>query len=155
MGEHLPYEQKTEMQYDRWLKKALGNEKADFFRAMAWQAEHQILFSELDDGKLETLVDVGAHNAYEFVNSEFQVLRYSVEVRDELLCDALSQIDERSRNIILLAYWLKMSDLEISDETGIPRRTVNSVKHGAYAKLKNILEANGYDASSFFPKPEP
>jgi len=152
MGEPLSYEQKTEMQYDRWIKKSLGNELKNFRNEMARQAKKQILFSEMDVEDMEGLEDRRASDAITFVDSEFQVLHYSVEVRDELLHDALSQIDERARNIILMAYWLEMSDLEISDETGIPRRTVNNIKRGAYTKLKQILEANGYDANSFFPK---
>jgi RNA polymerase sigma factor (sigma-70 family) len=119
---------------------------------MARRAEKQILFSEMDEEQVAALEDKRAMDAITFADSEFQVLQYSVSVQDALLHDALLQIDERSRNVVLMAYWLEMSDLEISDETGIPRRTVNSVKRGAYAKLKKILEDNGYDTNSFFPK---
>jgi RNA polymerase sigma factor (sigma-70 family) len=152
MADYLPYEEKTEMQYDRWIRKSLGNERKNFSNEMARQAERQILFSEMDDGELEAIEDSGAQQAFELMDSGFQVLQYTVEVRDELLHDALSQIDERARSIILMAYWLDMSDLEISDATGISRRTVNSIKHSAYSKLKKILEAQGYDANRFFPK---
>ena len=152
MREPLSYEQRTEMQYDTWIKRSLENEMKNYFRDIRRLAGHEALFSEMDDGDVEALEDKNARKAYDYVDSRFDVLRYTVEVRDALLYDALSQIDRRARGVILMAYWLDMSDIEISDETGIPRRTVNDIKRGAYKKLRKILEVNGYDASSFFPK---
>jgi RNA polymerase sigma factor (sigma-70 family) len=151
MREPLSYEQKTEMQYDTWIKKSLENEKNNHFRDADRLAKDEILFGDYDADKLEAFEDKQAVQAYDFLDSEFQVLQYSVEVRDALLYDALSQIDSRARNIILMAFWLDMSDLEISDDTGIPRSTVNAIKRRTYGKLKKILEDNGYDARSFFP----
>jgi RNA polymerase sigma factor (sigma-70 family) len=152
MADTPSYEQKTEMEYDALIKTALGNEKKNFFRDMERQMKKQALFSELDDNQVECFEDSGALEAFNFVDAEFQVLRYSVAVRDALLHDALSRIDEMARNVILMAFWLEMSDREIADDTGIPRRTVNKIRNKAYMKLKEILEGEGYDANSFFPK---
>ena len=152
MGEPPSYERQTEKQYDRWIKKSLCNEQAEFFRELRRQASKQTLFSEMGEDQVEALEDSVAAEAFDIVDSEFQVLQYSVAVRDELLYDALTQIDERDRHVILMAFWLEMTDLEISDETGIPRSTVNAIKHRTYKNLKKILEDNGYDANTFFPK---
>jgi RNA polymerase sigma factor (sigma-70 family) len=140
------------MEYDAFLKKALDKEVKKFLRDTKRRLKKQALFSEMDEEDVAALEDNRALEAYDRVDSEFKVLRYSVWVRDALLCDVLTEIDERARDVILMAYWLEMSDLEISDETGIPRRTVNDIKRKAYAKLKKILEDRGYDANSFFPK---
>jgi len=152
MGEPLSHEQKTEMQYDRWIKKSLGNELKNFHTEAAQHAEHEALFCEFDEDQVEAFEDKYAGDAYDYVDSEFQVLQYSVAVRNALLHDALSLIDGKSRGIILMAFWLEMTDLEISEETGIPRSTVNAIKHKTYKNLKKILEDNGYDANTFFPK---
>ncbi|MDR1320993.1 MAG: sigma-70 family RNA polymerase sigma factor [Gracilibacteraceae bacterium] len=144
--------QRTEMEYDSFLKGALDKEVKKFHRDTKRQMKKQTLFSEMNEEDVAALADKSAGEAYDLVGSEFRVLQYSVAVRDALLYNALTQIDERARNIILMAHWLEMSDLEIADETGVPRRTVNDVKHKAYAKLRKILEGNGHDANTFFPK---
>lgn len=154
MVDSLFREQQIEMQYDTLAKMALGNEVKKFFRDEGRRMAKQTLFSEMEDEEVAALVDQNAPDAYSFADSEFHVLRYTVEVRDTLLYDALSQVDEKDRNVILLAYWLDMTDLEISDETGIPRSTVNAIKRRTYGKLKKILEDQGYGANSFFPKGE-
>jgi RNA polymerase sigma factor (sigma-70 family) len=154
MVDSSSYEQRTEMEYDCFIKNSLDKEVKMFLRGerRRRRLKKQALFSEMGEEDIAALEDSGAREAYDLVGSEFQVLQYPVAVRDSLLYDALTQIDERARNIILMAYWLEMSDLEISDETGMPRRTVNDVKRKAYAKLRKILEGNGHDANTFFPK---
>jgi RNA polymerase sigma factor (sigma-70 family) len=118
------------------------------------EIENLSLFCELDDGQLECFADAYAQQAFDGLETEFQVMQYTVEVRDSLLYDALSQLDERSRNVILMWHWLEMTDQEIADEIGKKRRTVNDIRRNAHRQLKNILEADGYDASSFFSKHE-
>jgi RNA polymerase sigma factor (sigma-70 family) len=140
------------MEYDAFLKNSLDKEVKKFLRDTKRRRKRQDLFSEMAEEDVAAFEDTGALEAYDLVDSEFKVLRYSVEVKDALLCDALMQIDGRTRDIILMAYWLEMSDLEISDETDIPRSTVNAIKRRAYGKLRKILEDQGYDTNSFFPK---
>lgn len=151
MKKPLSYEQKTEMQYDTWIKTSLLNEWKNYWRDKTRLSKHEAVFNELDETMVEAFEDKKAADAYNALESEFQVLQYSVVVRDALLHDVLSQIDADARNIILMAFWLQMSDLEISDETGMPRSTVNAIKRRTYGKLKQILEDKGYDAKSFFP----
>ena len=116
------------------------------------KTEKQSLFCELEDGQAESFEDTGALEAFEDVDTAFQVMEYSVSVRSDLLYEALSQIDERARNVILMAFWLDMTDREISEETGLKRRTVNDIKNKTYKKLRTALEDDGHDASTFFPK---
>ena len=111
----------------------------------------QTLFSELDVEQAEALEDSRASAALECINAEFLILQYSVEVQDTLLYAALSRINERARNIILMFHWLGMTDQEIAGETGLRRRTVNDIRNKTYAILKEILEADGYGTSSFLP----
>jgi RNA polymerase sigma factor (sigma-70 family) len=149
------YAETTEMQFDAYVKNSIKNERKNFLRDLGRQREKQPLFSELDDALLLGLEDEYARKAFAEVDSEFQVLQYSVAVNDSLLYDALYFIDEQARGIILMAYWLEMTDQEIADETGLKRRTVNNIRNKTYQRLRAILEADGYDAKSFFPKSEP
>lgn len=146
------YEEKTGMQYDTFIKKALNTERKWFFKELRQQMERQSLFCELDESQTEYFEDSGALETFADIEAEFEVLKYTVAVRDVLLYYALSQIDERARNIILMAFWLEMSDQEIADQAGMKRSTVNYIRNKTYKKLKEILEADGHESSSYFLK---
>ena len=154
MADTPSYEQKTEMQYDRFIKKVLVNERSNFITSLKRRMSWQTLFCELGDGKENSFEDDSALDALARVEAEFQVMRCSVPVRNAALYETLSKIDERARNVILMSYWFGMTDQEIADETGLKRRTVNDVKNKTYKKLRTMLEEDGYDASSFFPRHE-
>ena len=49
----------------------------------------------------------------------FQVLGYDVEIRDMLLAEALQTLTEKKRNVILLSYFMEMSDAEIAREMNL------------------------------------
>lgn len=51
---------------------------------------------------------------------------YGTEVRvfDEHLCEAIEALSERQRNIVLMSYFLEMSDIEIGEIIGISRCSV-------------------------------
>jgi RNA polymerase sigma factor (sigma-70 family) len=144
--------QRTEAQYDAFVKKSLCREVKKFIRDTGRREAHETLFSEMDAADVSALEDSQALEYYGGVDSGFKVLEHTVAVHNDLIHDALSRIGERERGIILMSYWLKMSDLEIADETGIPRRTINSIKHSAHQHLRKILEDEGYGANNFFPK---
>ena len=152
MADATAYENVTEMQFDSYIKVALDNEFNQFFRKMGEEIENQLLFNELDDGQMESFMDPHAQKAFDDMGTEFKFMQYTVEVCDEQLYDALSRLDERSRTVILMRHWLEMSDQEISDETGIKRRTVNDIRASATKDLKEILGRDGYDANGFFSK---
>jgi RNA polymerase sigma factor (sigma-70 family) len=152
VADFLSQEQKLEMQYDALMKRALGNERRNFFREQARRAEHQMLFSEMGSDWADSIADGSAAEAFELIDSGFAVLQYTVPVRNAPLYDALAKLGEQTREIVLMAFGLNMSESEIADETGIERRTVNRIKAKACKELKKILEEQGYDASIFFPK---
>jgi RNA polymerase sigma factor (sigma-70 family) len=143
------YERETEMEYDTLMKTALGNELKDFFKTTNRRLNKEAPFSDFDDGQIESFAT--SDGAFDFVDSEFQVLQYAVVVQDALLYDALSELDKLQRDVILLFYWLEMNDREIADETGVNRRKINRIRQTTHAKLKEILKGKGYDASDFVP----
>lgn len=154
MADTPSYEKRTEIEYEALIKTALGNEKRNYNRDRTRLASTRILFSDMVDWKPETYADESASLAYaDAVEMKFQVMHFSVPVRNAILYDALTQIDSASRVVVLMAYWLDMSDLEIADEIGSKRRTVNEIRRRTCRKLRIILEADGYDANRFFYKP--
>ena len=138
------YEQGQEFQFDAVIHKALGNENKNYLRDSKRRNNHQALFSELDDNFVAGFTDKHAQDAFDGIGFELHVLNFPVTVRNAYLHNALTQLDDVKRSIILMNHWLGMSDREIADEIGKARSTVNEIRNDTYAKLRQILEADGY-----------
>ena len=66
------------------------------------------------------------------------VLDYDIEVKNELLAEALKSLTDRRRNVVLLSYFLDMSDTDIAREMNIVRSTVSEHKKTSLKLLKKI-----------------
>ena len=72
----------------------------------------------------------------------FQVLGYDIEVKDALIAEALKNLTEKKRNVILLSYFMDMSDAEIAREMNLVRSTIHEHRKRSLELLKQIMEAN-------------
>lgn len=79
---------------------------------------------------------------YDVENYCFQVLGYDIEVKDALIAEALQSLTEKKRNVILLSYFMEMSDAEIAREMNLVRSTVHEHRKRSLELLKNIMEGN-------------
>ena len=77
--------------------------------------------------------------------SHRQVSGFDVLVKNELLAEALNALPERKRDIILLSYFLDMSDAEIGELLNVVRTTVFRHRKSALAKIKQYLEGKADD----------
>ena len=76
-----------------------------------------------------------------FVSEQiFNVLGLNVIVTDDVIAEALQSLPERKRDIILLSYFLELSDREIGDKLNMLRSTVQ------YQRTNNGIgaEQRGY-----------
>ena len=62
-----------------------------------------------------------------------------------VLTEALNALPERKRDIILLSYFLDMSDAEIGELLNVVRTTVFRHRKSALAKIKQYLEGKADD----------
>lgn len=75
------------------------------------------------------------------VESEiFHVLDYDVEVKDELIGEALKCLPEKKRNVILLSFFMDMTDTEIAKHMNLVRSTIHHHRISSLQALKKILE---------------
>lgn len=94
-------------QFDRLCRLSLDGEAANYYRHMEYRRSHEVNFSELPEQELNS---ISMMDEYNLDSSHFQVLGYDIEVRDALLVEALQTLTERKRDVILLSYFLEMSD---------------------------------------------
>lgn len=56
------------------------------------------------------------------------------------MCNTLKQLSERKRNILLMRYFMEMSDIEIAEILDISDRTSLRNRKSALQQMKEILE---------------
>lgn len=123
--------------FDRICKLALHGEAVDYYRYMDYRHSHEIMISELSEkeaNKLFTMDEYGVENQW------FQVLGYDIEVKDALLAEAIEMLSEKKRNIVLLSYFMDMSDAEIARQMHLVRSTVWEHRKRSLKLMKKLME---------------
>ena len=72
----------------------------------------------------------------------FEINGFDIIIRNELLAEAIENLPERKRNIILMSYFLDMKDCEIAELLNLVRSTVTYHRENALEKLKRYMEEN-------------
>lgn len=124
-------------QFDYICKLALKGEAVDYNRHMAYRRKHEVLLSEMSEkdlGKLFTM------DEYDIERQCFQVLGYDIEVKDALIAEALQALSEKKRDVILLSYFMDMSDAEIARKMNLVRSTVHKHRVRSLELMKKIME---------------
>lgn len=126
-----------ENQFDYICKKAIESERKDYFKHLSRLAKHEVSFS-----------DVGDHLVNQFAakderSTDFQIFTLnglSVSVENDLLSEALRNLPEKKREILLLFYFMDMSDSEIADLLKLNRSTVYRNRTSGLVLMKKFME---------------
>lgn len=107
-----------------------------YLRQLEKQIENEVCFSDLTQEEQSQL------SAYDDLLeiSYFQVMNTDVPVQDEDISNALKKLPERKRMIILMAFFLDMTEQEIADYYHLVQSTVHYHKAESLRMLKDILE---------------
>lgn len=128
--------------FDLFCKRLLSNTAKELYRKQQRQKAHETPFSELSDGELAALC---AEDTYGSVEEVFDVLGDAVVVNDGDIAEALKGLPPEKRDIVLLSYFIGMTDREIAERMDIMRRTVTNRRASSLRELKRIMEENGYE----------
>mgnify|MGYP000852389380 FL=1 len=128
--------------FDSYCKKVLKNEAINIQRQLKRQRELEISFSNLSEQDMKQL---SVTDDYMIDKDLFRVLEYDVGIKDELLGEALKNLSDEKRDIILLSYFLGMTDKEIAEVLQLVRSTVQYKRTTALKELKRRLEEKDND----------
>ena len=124
-------------QFDSFCKTLLKNEMIDYERERSYRLKHEVSFSELTQEELSRMTNTDEY----IVESEvFLVIDYDVEVKDELIGEALKYLPEKKRNVILLSFFMDMTDTEIAKHMNLVRSTIHHHRVSSLQALKKIME---------------
>ena len=104
-------EQTVRHQFDSLCKLALKSEVIKYEKHMEYRQKNEVMLSELSEKELSRLFIMDEH---EMETHRFQVLGYDLEVKDALIAEALQTLTEKKRNVVLLSYFMDMSDADIA-----------------------------------------
>lgn len=124
-------------QFDCLCKKVLRHEVIDHQRQRNCRLKHEILLSELSVNEMDRLFLMDQYSVDNYI---FQVLGYNIEVKDILLAEALQSLSERKRNVVLLYYYMDMTDAEIAREMNLVRSTIQEHRKKSLELLRQKMK---------------
>lgn len=136
------YEQRIQNQFGGFCVKVLKNEARYIQREYARRREQEKSLDELTANELEQTASKDRYFNDEHV---FEVMGIPVVVTGNLLADAIAQLPEEKRNVILLSYFLGMSDREISERMNVVRQTISKRRLVTLKELRKYLIKEGFE----------
>lgn len=128
--------------FDSFCKKVIRNCSRNLKRAAANQRKHYSTGSISVQYLLNSLT----------IEDKYPSKQYMIYVEDhpciiesELLYHALEDLKENQRNVLLMDYWLSMTDEEIAKRLEVTRRTVYNLRNRAFSKIRRYYENHGRD----------
>lgn len=118
-------------------KKVIKRAAMKYNRDISRRLKHEVPFSEISDLELNK---AGVYDKYSSDYTAFNVLGMEVQVSDDQLSKALKCLPERKRNIILLSYFMDMSDAEIGELMNVVRTTVYRHRTSTLEDLRKMME---------------
>ncbi len=135
------YKERIEHQFDTLVKIVLKGEAKNYKKKIFERAAHEITFSDMSDSPIETM---GVCDEYMTDYFGFNVDGQRIYIKNELLGVAVSLLSEQKRNIILMSYFLEMTDDKIADRLNINRSNVTHHRHSTLKILKRYMEDMKY-----------
>ena len=110
-----------ENQFDYICKRAMEDERKNYMLYLSRIAKREVSFSDVGDYLVSQFATTDNYS------TDFQIFTLnglSVGVENDLLSEALRELPDKKREILLLFYFMDMSDSEIADLLKLNRSTV-------------------------------
>lgn len=130
-------EERVIRRFDRLCQMALKGEAINYYRHMDYRRKNEVMLSELSEtGQRELCV----LDEYSVEDDVFLIHGYEIRVKDPLLAEAIKGLTRKKREVILLSYFMEMSDAEIARELHLVQSTVHVHHKRSLELLKKMME---------------
>ena len=126
-------------QFDRFCQMILKGEVMDYYRHLNYMQQNEIGLSALSEEERKQLYCEDEYEGRDY--TVFQAMEYDICVKNSLLAEALDSIAETGRTVVLLAYYMDMSDAEIAEKMHCVRSTSYRIRKQTLKKIKKRMEA--------------
>ncbi|MDD3279139.1 MAG: sigma factor-like helix-turn-helix DNA-binding protein [Lachnospiraceae bacterium] len=131
------FQKTTQCQFESLLKKVTRGIVANYRKELSRRQNKEVSFCELPEIVVENFA---VWDDYETDYTVFNVCGIDIRVLDDKLAEALKRLPEKKRNILLMFYFLEMSDTEIGDLLNITRRSSHRNRTSSLDEIKKIFE---------------
>lgn len=130
------YQKYKHHSFDSYIKKSLKREARRGYREISRRLGFEVSLESLPE---EAMDDLSFTDFYPCEYCSFFVADAVIIVENEALACALERLHPEERNLILMHWFLDMTDEEIARSLCIARRTVNDHRRKSYQKLKEWM----------------
>lgn len=126
-----------ENQFDYICKQTMEDERKDYFKQLSRLAKHEVSFSEISDYLVSQFATTDSYS------TDFQIFMLNgifIGIENDLLSEALRDLPSNKRDILLLFYFMNMSDSEIADMLKLNCSTVYRHRTSGLAMMKKFME---------------
>lgn len=131
------FETGIRLQFDTLVKRVIACTVKNYEKELLRREKRETLFSELPDILVESFA---VYDDYELDTTVFDVYGMEVRVSGEELSVALSKLSKKKRDIVLLSYFLEVSDVEIADLLGLSKSGAYQLRISALKMMKKFLK---------------
>lgn len=131
------FQKAIQLQFDTLTKRVIDTTVKDYNRQISRRSKKEVTFSDVTDLTVE---NSGTTDTYDCNFTCFDILGDKVRVSNEALGNALTQLSERKLMIILMFYFLEISDKEIAQILNIDRSTAFRIRKNALEEIKNLVK---------------
>ena len=131
------FEGAIRLQFDCLARKVVGRTVKNYDRELGRRARSETPFCDLSEMELN---QIGVMDEYCVEFTSFDVFGSEVHIYDERLCEAIKELTESRRNILLMSYFLEMTDAEIAEVMEMERFSVCRNRLHTLKLIKDMYE---------------
>ena len=124
-------------QFEVFCIRVLQNEARDCYRELERMSKKMVLFSEMTAEQLNSLSSTEEYDSDFYL---FEINGYKVRVRNQKIGEARSKLSKKKQDIILLSFFLDMSEADIARYMKLGQSTVHYHKANSLKELKKLME---------------
>lgn len=124
-------------QFEVFCIRILQNEARDCYRELERMSKKMVLFSELTEEQINSFSSTPEYDSDFYL---FEVNGYKVRVRDQEIGEAISKLSKKKQDIILLSFFLDMSEADIAKYLKLGQSTIHYHKTNSLKELKKLME---------------
>ncbi|MGL5257757.1 MAG: sigma-70 family RNA polymerase sigma factor [Proteocatella sp.] len=124
-------------QFDSFCKKILKNHARNYAEQLRRRERRECSFEgACEDRRVQQYFSTPPYEGAYI----FRVMNMDVVVKNLILGAALDELEDEKRDIVLLSYFIEMTDQEIAEYLHLIRRTVSYRRGSTLKQLKKFLE---------------
>lgn len=131
------YEKTIEHQFDSFCKTVMRNFARDIYDENKRRNERLISLEALTMAELSQLSIFDDYDSNYIIMASYN---YDIRIEDVLIAQAIGKLTKRKQDIILLSFFLSMTNADIATLMDLAESTVHYHKTNALKELKELME---------------